>query len=553
MKSRRGILTSAICLLLAASLVLSACTFSLSDDNLTEEQAREKLAALASIVRVTHSDPQPDNSWVGTEGTINELPDIATKYPLSVRGSGRIDVEIFSSTEKATKDGSGWLDIQAKKFNNASRSVSIRPIASGSAVGYITSGTYLPGAYTPSNVLWAEMLRARGVSIEVVTDSLTTNTAGILMKPETHKAFTEKYGAVTIEKVVEAIMAGDLIVAHTDPNVSSTGLNIMTQQLRAFDPENPFSEMSRERMRTFSAMIPPVSPTTAEMVKVASSGLADAIISEYQSWKSDPALKDWVFTPVGVRHDSPLYAISSEVTPEQAAVLREFAEFCSSPAAQAEATSLGFNPTDGYVGVPNKFSGTELFKALEFWKQNKDGGRVVISVFVADRSGSMEGEPLAQLKASLLNGSHYINEEYYVGLVSYASDVTIDVPIDRFNAAQHSLFYGAVRSLQARGNTATNDALVVAMDMLVKKQEELGVNDAKLRVFLLSDGRQNEGFSLNQVRGVISGLNIPIYTIGYNAEVDTLQELSSMNEAYFTAAETGDVIMKIKELFTAQL
>jgi Ca-activated chloride channel family protein len=353
--------------------------------------------------------------------------------------------------------------------------------------------------------------------------------------------------------VVDAVLADDLVLAQTDPNISSTGLNIMLQELVAFDNGNPFSEKSRREMQVFSTKIPPVSPTTAEMVKVASSGLADAIISEYQSWKSDPQLKDWVYTPIGLRHDSPLYAFDVSLTAEQTAVLKEFIAFCQTEEAQKDATKLGFNPTDGYAGVTNRFTGQELYTALEFWKQNKDGGKDVLTVFVADRSGSMEGEPLAQLKQSLMNGSNYINESYYVGMVSFSSDVTIDVPINQFDAAQHSLFYGAVDELQARGGTATNDALVVAMDMLVKKQAELGLADAKLRVFLLSDGRQNEGYSMSQVRGVINGLNIPIYTIGYNAEVDTLEELSSMNEAYYTPAETSDVIMKIKELFTAQL
>jgi len=553
MKLRKSLGATIVLLLLLVAISVSACSFSLSDDDLTEGQAREKLKALASRVKVTHSDPQPNNSWVGTEGSLDELPDIETKYPLSVMGNGRVDVEIFSSTEKASKDGSGWLDIQAKKFNDSSRSLSIRPIASGAAVGYITTGTYVPGAYTPSNVLWAEMLRSKGVQAVEVTESLVGNTAGILMKPETYEAFTDQYGNVTMESVVKAILEDNLVLAQTDPNISSTGLNVMTQQLLVFDSKNPFSETSRTQMQALTNRIPPVSPTTAEMVKVASSGLADAIISEYQSWQSDPQLKDWVFTPVGVRHDSPLYAFDSDLTDEQLLVLEEFAEFCKTEAAQAEASLLGFNPKDGYVGVPNTLWGQELYTALEFWKQNKDGGKAVLSIFVADRSGSMDGEPLAQLKSSLLNGSNYINDQYYVGLVSFASDVSIDVPIDRFDARQHSLFYGAVEALHADGGTATNDALVVAMDMLVKKQEELGLDDAKLRVFLLSDGMQNEGFSLAQVRGVINGLNIPIYTIGYNAEIADLEELSSMNEAYFTPAESGDVIMKIKELFTAQL
>jgi Ca-activated chloride channel family protein len=375
------------------------------------------------------------------------------------------------------------------------------------------------------------------------------------MKPDTHKSFVEKYKEVTVDNIVSAVLADDLVLAHTDPNVSSTGLNIMVQELSAFDRTNPFSDTARDTMRRFSDKIPPVSPTTAEMVEVANKGLANAILSEHQAWKSDPALKSWVFTPMGVRHDSPLYAFEEHLTSEQREALDAFTQFCATPAAQAEATTLGFNPTDGYKGVESGLSGAELYTALDFWKQNKDAGKAVLSVFVADRSGSMEGEPLAQLKASLFNGSNYINENYYVGLISFADakDITIDLPIAQFDAKQHSLFYGAVGDLKAGGNTATNSALVVAMDMLVKKQTELGLADAKLRIFLLSDGRQNEGYSLNTVRGVISGLNIPIYTIGYNADIDTLEELSSINESYYTPAESSDVIMKIKELFTAQL
>ncbi|MCL2819053.1 MAG: substrate-binding domain-containing protein, partial [Actinomycetia bacterium] len=345
MKNTRAAIAFMVASAMVLTLVLSGCdsltSSFISDDNLTYDQAKEKLSALASRVKVTHTDPQPDNSWVGTEGSINELPAIDVKYPLSVVGNGQVDVEIFSSTEKSTKDASGWLDIQAKRFNNERRSVSIRPIASGSAVGYIATDTHIPAAYTPSNVLWAEMLKARGVSLDLVTDSMTKNTAGILMKPQTHQDFTAKYGQVTIENVVQAILNDDLILAQTDPNISSTGLNIMIQQLLTFDRSNPFSETSRAKMQELSNKIPPVSPTTAEMVKVASNGLADAIISEYQSWRSDPKLNDWKYTPVGLRHDSPLYAFNSHLSAEQKQVIEEFADFCATEEAQASATSLG--------------------------------------------------------------------------------------------------------------------------------------------------------------------------------------------------------------------
>ncbi|MCL2654613.1 MAG: VWA domain-containing protein [Coriobacteriia bacterium] len=545
----------ALAVILVVALVGCAGT---SEDNLTQKQAQEKLDALVkSKVKTKTVSHQPDNSWVGSSGSIDELPDINQKYPLSVKGTSSNNIEIFSSTEKSSADGSGWLDIEAKAFNkaNSDRSVSVRPIASGSALGYITGGKYVPGAYSPANELWAAMLQSKGVTLDTISQKLTGNEAGILMKKSVYQTYVKKYGQpVTIDKVVKAVLAGDLKLAHTDPNVSSTGLNIMTQELRAFDPANPFSEKAQTQMQQFADKVPPVSPTTAEMVQVASKGLADAIITEYQAWKSDPSLKDWVFTPCGVLHNSPLYAFD-KATPEQKQTLKAFADFCTTSAAQRQATSLGFNPTDGYAGVKNEYTGAELYTALDFWKQNKDAGKPVLSVFVIDRSGSMEGEPLNQLKASLLNGANYINENYYVGLVSFSSsgDITVDLPIDKFTAEQHSVFCGAVGDLQARGNTATNSALVAAMNLLVKKQSELGLSDAKLRVFLLSDGQQNEGLSMSQIKGIVSGLKIPIYTIGYNNDIDTLKELSSLNEAYCVNADSSDVVMNLKQLFTAQL
>jgi len=543
------------CVLVVA---LAGCGAGTSEDNLTQKQAQEKLDALVqSKVKTKTVSHQPDNSWVGSSGSIEELPAINQKYPLSVKGASSNNVEIFASTEKSIADGSGWLDIEAKAFNRThpSQSVSIRPIASGSAMDYITSGKYVPGAYTPANELWAVMLQSKGVDITTIAPKLTGNEAGILMKKSTYQKFVAKYGKpVTINNAVKAVLAGDLKLAHTDPNVSSTGLNIMTQELRVFDPSDPFSDTAQTQMQRFADKIPPTSPTTAEMVQVASKGLADAIITEYQAWQSDPSLKDWVFTPCGVLHNSPLYAFD-KATPAQQQTLKAFADFCKTSSAQQEATNLGFNPTDGYAGVKNTYTGAELYKALDFWKQNKDAGKPVLSVFVIDRSGSMEGEPLNQLKASLLNGANYINENYYVGLVSYSSsnDITIDLPINKFTPEQHSLFYGAVNDLQSRGDTATNSALVAAMDMLVKEQTKLGLSDAKLRVFLLSDGQQNDGLSMSQIKGIVSGLKIPIYTIGYNNDIASLKELSSLNEAYCVNADSSDVVMNIKQLFTAQL
>ena len=68
----------------------------------------------------------------------DELPEI-TKYPLQVEGNGDIDIEIFTSGEKAGKDTDRWMIEVAEDLNRSnltlpdgqSVSCSVRSIGSG--------------------------------------------------------------------------------------------------------------------------------------------------------------------------------------------------------------------------------------------------------------------------------------------------------------------------------------------------------------------------------------------------------------------------------------
>ena len=46
---------------------------------------------------------------------------------------------------------------------------------------------------------------------------------------------------------------------------------------------------------------------------------------------------------------------------------------------------------------------------------------------------------------------------------------------------------------------------------------------------------------------------IPIYTIGYNADIKALEEISLVNEAASINADTEDVVYKLANLFNAEL
>ena len=146
----------------------------------------------------------------------------------------------------------------------------------------------------------------------------------------------------------------------------------------------------------------------------------------------------------------------------------------------------------------------------------------------------------------------YINDNNYVGLVTYSNDVTVALPISQFDINQQSYFKGAVEQMDAGGATATYDAIIVAANMIETAKKDHP--DAKVMMFVLSDGAENGSVtSFDRIKKDIYGLQIPIYTIGYNADVDALNQLSTINEAATINAGTDDVVYQLKNLFNSNL
>ena len=371
------------------------------------------------------------------------------------------------------------------------------------------------------------------------------------MESKTQEAFLEKYGEVTVGNILDATLAGDLVFAYTNPYTSSTGLNILTAMLNYFDPNDPVSENASAKLIEYQRKSPPVAYTTGVLRTQAAKGIINAMVMEEQAYVNTPELKGYQFTPAGIRHDHPVYTFDY-VTEEQQEAAKLFVEYCLSEESQKEATDRGFNRHDEYEGQDPGLSGSDYFAAQKVWKQNKNGGRPIAAVFVADVSGSMGGTPLHSLQESLISASSYIGSENYIGLVSYADNVTINLPIGEFDAMQRAKFSGAVKQLSAGGNTATYDGVLVALNLLLEKQKE--VSDIKPIIFVLSDGEQNQGYELRRIEGIVKTMGIPVYTIGYNLQsTDELLKLAQMNEAALINSTSDDVVNQLRNLFNTQL
>ncbi|MFV0363658.1 MAG: substrate-binding domain-containing protein [Suipraeoptans sp.] len=508
-------LTTLLSILLICVL-MTACGENLSgrtdsSRKLSEEDAVTELEALLTKVSVKNIEAELDIDGDSEVNTLaDELPDINT-YDMVVNGNGTIDIEIFSSTEKASDNETDrWLIDMAEKFNSSnyeingkSVTVSIRSIASGTATDYIVSGKYTPDAFSPSNELWGEMVKSENITLTEVSSRLAGNTAGILLTAEAYNELKENSGEVTLESVVDEAIKGNLLLGYTNPYVSSAGLNVLVSMLQKFDSSDPFSDSATAKLEELQANIPSVAYTTAQMRQTASKGLLDAMVMEYQAYINSSDLSDYEFVPFGVRHDSPLYAVG-DASEETIQGLEKFAEYCQSDDAQKAASDYGFNGTDDYQQEDNQYSGEELYRAQELWKEKKDAGQPVVAVFVADISGSMLGTPMSELQSSLINASKYIGDNNYVGLVTYNSEVYINLEIGQFNNKQRAGFTGSVKSLSAAGGTATYDAALVACDMLLKAKDD--IPNAKLMIFVLSDGEQADGYSYSKVEDVVYNL-----------------------------------------------
>lgn len=546
-----------LALILSLSL-FSGCNPAIVGDDIkviSYEDAVKEMNALLTSVRVNTKEA-PIDIENPTDNTAAALADIST-FPITVQGSGQINIEIAAATEFSAAAPDDWMNVVAERFNREnftvggkSVSVSVRKITSGEVVTYMTDGSYRPDVYVPSNDAWGKMLSG-SFQVKTLSTRIAGNTAGILMKKSTYDTFIEKYKELNVGTAMEATLAGDINFAYTNPYTSSTGLNILTAMLAYFDPSNPVSEKATEKLIAYQRKSPPVAYTTAVLRNSAAKGVIDAMVMEEQSYINTPELRDYVYVPQGIRHDHPVYTFDY-VSAERQEAAQLFVDYCLREENQKLATEKGFNRHDDYKGVDSGLDGVGYLAAQRIWKQNKNGGQPVIAVFVADISGSMNGTPLRSLKESLIAASSYIGSENYIGLVSYSDSVTINLPIGEFGATQRAKFSGAVKQLTAGGNTATYDAVMEATKLLLDKQKELP--DAKLMMFVLSDGEQNVGIKYERIPSIVKALGIPVYTIGYNmSSTAELKALASINEAALINASSDDVVNQLRNLFNTQL
>lgn len=535
---------------------------------LTVQEARKELdSLLTKVVSTEIANPQLD-IYTDEIGEAAALADIDT-FGIAVRGTGQVDIEIAAATELSSEAPDDWIVAVAKNFNREKLtvdgktvSVTVRTITSGEILTYLQAGAYQPHVALFSSDAWVRMAQASGIGIEIIEDRIAGNTAGILISKDASQKVKDKYGTTEFKTVIQAAQDGIIVFGYPNPYTSSTGLNGLAEMLGTFDPSDPLSAKASAALSDYQKTAPPVAYNTAVLRNQAKKGIIDAMLMEEQAYANTPELSDYIYIPFGIRHDHPVCVFDWD-TADQRAAARLFADYCLNAESQKLATSKGFNRHDDYKGSAG-LTGQQYLTAQSLWKQNKNGGRPTAAVFIADVSGSMKGEPLASLQESVIAALPYIGSENYVGLISYSSDVTVNLSMlekdDKgnvtgakpFDDRQRAYFSGEMRALQASGNTATYDAVLAGLDMINKAQSV--VPDAVPLIILLTDGDSNTGYTLSRIASIVEGMRVPVYCVAYNYDNGgSLESLSGINEASTVKAGSDDVVNQLRNLFNTQL
>lgn len=550
---------TALFMVSAVAIVLNACTTEVD----SPEKAAENIKQLVtSTVQPTYRENQVRaNIQLTKTNLLSMLPDLA-EYPISLNASDDMRteaVEIFTSSEKAGQGRDGFYIEMAEAFNRQGKTISngkqakiaIRKMASGLGAQFMQARRYMPDAFSPSNQLWADLLNANGVPLETIAEVTAPNTAGIIVKKSKLDMIATD-GKLDVAKLLTNVSSGSFAMGYTNPYQSSTGLNFLLTVLNSFAQGDESQMLSPDVASAFEAFqtgVPFVAQNTIQMRDAAQgSGVLDALVMEHQTWVNVTGMNDYQFLPFGVRHDSPLYA-TPEADPAEREVLKLFAQFIASQ--QSTIERFGFGKTGDYQDAYTLKDGSIIGQAQKLWKLKKSGGRPVAAVFVADVSGSMEGTRIKNLKSALAESSDLISSSNAIGLVTYSDQVNVDLFIRPFDVQQKALFNGAVGRLTTGGKTATNDAVLVAAELLLEfgKQNP----DHKKVIFLLSDGETNRGIDYEDIKKTMEWSGIPVHAIAYELSSEHLRSLASLAEGAYIESSAGSAAYRIGNLLNSEM
>jgi Ca-activated chloride channel family protein len=257
--------------------------------------------------------------------------------------------------------------------------------------------------------------------------------------------------------------------------------------------------------------------------------------------------------------DHPLALLeTADLTPVQRQAFARFRDYLLSPEAQQLVLKNGYRPADPSTplegpdspltsangvnpGEPKttlQVPNASVIKVVrDVWWYTKRHTNVYL---IADTSGSMRGEKLAQAQLALHAFLDQIQgDTERVGLIQFATAVNPLIYLDELGNNRAAL-EAAIDQLEAEGDTALLDAVYVAH----RRLEDLGDTERINAIVVMTDGNENNSAaSLRQLVAELrqdSPVEVVVFCIAYGSDAD-LQTLSAIAEPSGGQVLMGDL------------
>ena len=504
-----------------------------------------------------------------------------------------------------------WLEEQIAAFNGSgARTAGGAPIrvvgtasGSGEAMTAILDGNSQPHVFSPASGAYLALLNQAWLSRDNHTKALAPAGEPIVLSPiviAMWKPMAEALGwpgkelgwadLVKLAKDPRGWAShdrpewGSFKLGHTHPEFSNSGLLAVlaaayaatgkTTGLSAADLDAPATAAFLAEVEDSIVHYgKSTSLFTDKMVERGPTYLSAAVTYENlvveASGKADPPLVA-IYPVEGTFWSDHPYAILDApwVGADERAAAQAFLAFLKARPAQERALALGFRPADPAIHMAAPIDaahgvdpqqpqtlltvpdGATLDKLIATWRTTKKASAVTL---VFDKSGSMEGRPLAEAKAGAKEFLATLDDRDQVSLVFF--DDTVYPPIGPLplGAARASL--GArIDGAVAAGGTSLYDAVSAAHAVM---RADLKKNPHRIHALVvMTDGKdESSSKSLDQVvrQVTVEGeAAVSVFTIAYGdqASDDILKQLAEKSRGTFARGSVADIRAVFRDIGT---
>ncbi len=175
------------------------------------------------------------------------------------------------------------------------------------------------------------------------------------------------------------------------------------------------------------------------------------------------------------------------------------------------------------------------------------------AVLVIDRSGSMAGDKIDDARQAAERFVQGMVDGDMLAIVTYGSDVTVDLPFVTLDGASKTRALGIVRRIEEGGGTNVDGGLMAAKSQLAAADTSGALGGKVARVVLVSDGRPTEGdrrtATLVGHTAALRGQGVTTSTIGLGLDYneDLMESLAVDGGGRYHYLKTGAQMAQVMD------